>query len=325
MSLTPEESRMIGASDMGALLGLSEWSGPVALWARIVHGVHGEATEAMSAGTLAEPYIRALYQQQTGYELLGPAKWRHPLYPWLRCSPDDRAVTPERRVLELKKYQPHGWGPEGTDAVPIAVWVQVQMQNGVGLDNGELEQDTGDVAALIRGDLRLYSVPFQPEAYARCLEAGERFWQDFVLPKRMPEGPNVRILERDAAAVRALYPAPVQAEPVRWDALTDAQRGAVQRWLEANKARKAWEKEEKGLAAEVEALLREAPGLTLPKGRVDYAANKASARVDWQAVARVLMGDTSDEGRIKAIVEQHTTTTPGARPLVARGTWDSKS
>jgi predicted phage-related endonuclease len=321
MSLTPDESRLVGASDMGALLGLSEWSGPVALWARIVHGVHGETTEAMSAGTLAEPYIRALYQQQTGYELLGPAKWRHPLYPWLRCSPDDRARAPEeRRVLELKKYQPHGWGPEGTDAVPLHIWAQVQVQIGVGLDNGELEQDTGDVAALIRGDLRLYSVPFQPEAYARCLGVGERFWVDFVLPKRMPDGPNVRILERDAAAIRALYPAPTQAELLTWEALTETQRTTVQRWLEANKARKAWEKEERGLAAEVEALLREVPGLTLPKGRVDYAANKDSARTDWEAIARVLMADTSDEGRMRAIVKQHTTTIPGTRPLVARGT-----
>lgn len=319
MSLTPEESRLVGASDMPALLGLSEWSGPVALWARIVHGVHGETTEAMSEGSLAEPYIRALYQQRTGYELLGPAKWRHPLYPWLRCSPDDRAKVPEeRRVLELKKYQPHGWGPEGTDAVPLHIWAQVQVQIGVGLDNGELEQDTGDVAALIRGDLRLYSVPFQPEAYARCLEVGERFWTDFVLPRRMPEGPNVRILERDATAIRALYPAPVQAEPLRWEALTEGQRATVQRWLEANQARRTWAAREKELAAEVEALLREAPGLTLPKGRVDYAANKPSTRVDWEGLAQALATHVSP-GEYKAVLEKHTTTTPGARPLVARG------
>lgn len=319
MSLTPEESRLVGASDMGALLGLSEWSGPVALWARIVHGVHGETTQAMEEGTLAEPYIRSLYQRRTGYELLGPAKWRHPLYPWLRCSPDDRAVTPERRALELKKYQPHGWGPEGTDAVPIGVWVQVQAQMGVGLDNGELDQATGDVAALIRGDFRLYSVPFQPEAYARCLEVGERFWVDFVLPRRMPEGPSVRILERDAAAIRALYPAPVQAEPLAWEALTEAQRAAVQRWLEANKARKAWAAEEKALAAEVEALLREVPGLILPMGRVDYTANKPSTRVDWEGLSRALATHVSPE-EYRAVLERHTTTTPGARPLVARGT-----
>jgi predicted phage-related endonuclease len=318
MSLTPEESRLVGASDMPVLLGLSEWSGPVALWARIVHGVHGETTQAMEDGTLAEPYIRALYQQRTGYGLLGPAKWRHPLHPWLRCSPDDRAVTPERRVLELKKYQPHGWGPEGTDAVPLHIWVQVQVQIGVGLDNGELEQDTGDVAALIRGDLRLYSVPFQPEAYERCLEMGERFWRDFVLSRRMPEGPNVRLLERDAAAIRLLYPAPVHAEPLAWETLTEAQRATVGRWLEANKARKAWEKEETALAAEMEALLRDVPGLALPKGRVDYAANRPGARTDWAAVADDLGNDVS-AARYLGAKQKHTTIIPGARPLVARG------
>lgn len=320
MSLTPEESRMIGASDMGALLGLSEWSGPVALWARIVHGVHGETTQAMEEGTLAEPYIRALYQQRTGYALLGPAKWRHPLYPWLRCSPDDRAKAPEeRRVLELKRYRPEGFGPEGTDAVPLHIWAQVQVQIGVGLDNGELEQDAGDVAALIHGDLRLYSVPFMPEAYARCLEVGERFWMDFVLPRRMPEGPSVRILERDAGAIRALYPAPVQAELMTWEALSEAQRATVRRWLEANRARKAWAAEEKALASEVEVLLREVPGLTLPKGRVDYAANKPGTKVDWEGLACEALQCMSDGAR-KELLEAHTTTTPGARPLVARGT-----
>lgn len=320
MSLTPEEAGMIGASDMPALLGLSEWSGPIALWARMVHGVQGETTQAMGEGTLAETYIRALYQQRTGYALLGPAKWRHPLYPWLRCSPDDRAVTPERRVLELKRYRPEGWGPEGTDAVPIGVWVQVQVQLGVGLDNGGLEQDCGDVAALIRGELRLYSVPFQAEAYERCLAAGERFWRDFVLPKRLPEGLAARLLERDVEAIHALFPKPKLAEPLKWEALTEAQQGLMRRWLEANKARKAWETAEEALAGEVALLLRDAPGLTLPEAlgrRVDFKAQKPQDRLDVKALREAAAKDMSETGALlRALLEQHTTQESN-RPLRA--------
>ena len=59
MSLTPEDAALLGASDLPALLGLSPWGGPIALWARMVHGIQGESTEAMEEGTLAEPYIRS--------------------------------------------------------------------------------------------------------------------------------------------------------------------------------------------------------------------------------------------------------------------------
>lgn len=317
MALSAEEAAMVGASDMGALLGISDYGGPIALWARIVHGVQGETTEAMEEGTLAEPYIRSLYQRRTGYELLGPAKWRHPLYPWLRCSPDDRAVTPERRVLELKRYRPEGWGPEGTDAVPVGVWVQVQVQIGVGLDNGELEQDCGDVAALIRGDLRLYSVPFQPDVYERCLSAGERFWHDFVLPRRMPEGPNLRVLERDVAAIHALFPAPTLETPLAWEALSTVQQETVQRWLEANRARKVWEKHEATLAGEVEIILREVPGLVLPKElgkRVDYRSTKPQARVDLKGLREDAQG-ASDRSLILREMLGKRTTSDSNRPL----------
>lgn len=317
--LSPEELRMLGASDFGSLLHLSEYGGPIALWARIVHGVRGETTQAMEEGTLAEPYIRSLYQRRTGYALLGPAKWRHPLYPWLRCSPDDRAATPERRVLELKRYRPEGWGPEGSDMVPIAVWVQVQVQIGVGLDNGELEQEHGDVAALIRGDLRLYSVPFQAEVYERCLSAGERFWVDFVVPKRLPEGPRLRVLERDVQAIHALFPAPTLEEPLAWEMLSPQQQETVARWLEANRARKTWERHEAALAGEVEAILREAPGLALPEGlgkRIDYRATKPQARIDLKGLREEAGGVSDRSSILREALEKHTTQESN-RPLRA--------
>lgn len=325
MSLDAEESRLLGASDFAALLGLSEWSGPVALWARMVHGWQGEGSEAMDAGNAAEDYNRALYRNRTGYALLGPAKWRHPLYPWLRCSPDDRAVAQEgRRLVELKRYNnPHGWGPEGSDAVPPHIWLQVQVQQGVGLDNGEVEESAADVSALLRGELRLYSIQHVPEVYERCLAAGERFVRDFVQPARFPEGERLVLLERDGEALRALFPAPKpDAPPMQWDALTDAQRATVRAWLEAKEALSGWKKRADGLDLQVRALLREAPGLTLPDGlgrRVDFKAQAGAARVDWKQLREDLSRE-SDEAfaqRVDALLKKHTTQ-EGTRPLVAR-------
>lgn len=326
MSLTADDARLLGASDFPALLGLSEWSGPVALWARMVHGWQPEGSEAQSAGHHAEAYIRALYQDRTGYALLGPSSWRHPLYPWLRCSPDDRAVAQGgRRVLELKRYNnPRGWGPEGTDVVPPAIWVQVQVQQGVGLDNGEVEESAADVAELLRGELRLYSIQHVPEVYERCLAAGERFVQDFVKPARFPEGDNLVLLERDALALRALFPTPKpEAVPMAWDALTPAQQGTVRQWLEAKAAASQWKEREDALGLQLRALLRDVPGLLLPEDlgrRVDFKAQAGQERLNVRALrSELILGDCDADfaHRVHELLKKHTTK-EGTRPLVAR-------
>lgn len=325
MSLSSEELRLIGASDMPALLGLSPWSGPVALWARIVHGWGWGGTSETRAGNVAEDYNRALYRDATGYTLTGPAKWRHPLYPWMRCSPDDTAVdTPDgRRGVELKRYNNlEGWGAAGSDVVPRDIWVQVQVQGGVALELGEWDTGGVDVSGLLRGEHRLYHVPHQPEVYEQCKAVAERFWTDFVLPRRCPEGEGLVLLERDAEAVRALFPAPVAEAPLAWEALTDGQRATVTQWLEANAARKAWEKREKDLRPTVEYLLREAPGLLLPEGmsasRVDFRAQDGRGDLDVKGLRAALVDeDPVVKQRIEALLRQFTRSTT-TRPLVAR-------
>lgn len=320
--LSAAELCLIGASDMPALLGVSPWSGPVALWARIVHGIKGETTQSQEEGTAAEEYNRALYRRATGYHLCGPAKWRHPLHPWMRCSPDDTAEdTPDgRRGVELKRYQRlDGWGAAGTDEVPEDVWVQVQVQAGVGLDLGQWDAAAVDVSALLRGEHRLYSVPHVPEVYARCVEVAERFWADFVVPKRCPEGERLVLLERDAMALRALYPAPVREEPMAWDSLPPAAQRLMAAWLEANKARKGWAKQEEALARQVEHLLREAPGVALPEGmsarRVDYKAQRGTPQVDMVAFRAALKDEAPEVvRRVEELLRQCTRETT-TRPL----------
>lgn len=322
--LSEQEARLIGASDMPALAGLSPWAGPFAVWARVTHGHQAQQTEAMGAGHAAEEYVRALYRQATGYELLGPSKWRHPLHPWLRCSPDDRAVPePERRrLVELKRYQfLEGWGPAGSDVVPTDIWLQVQVQAGVGLDLGEVEDEQVEVAALLRGELRLYSVPHMPEVYERALALCERFWRDHVRTGVPPLGDG--LLERDAEAMRALYPAPKVEVPLQWEALSPGQQQVVRRWAEANRARKAWERQEEALKVQVEALLREAPRLVgLPEevgSRVDYSAHAPRARLDEKALRKAAQELPEAECKVVlGLLEKHTKH-ESTRPLVLRG------
>lgn len=319
--LPPEDAARLGASDFASLLGLSEYGGQVALWARMAHGVQQDIGLAGSEGHIAEAYNRALYRNRTGFELRGPASWTHPLYPWLRCNPDDAALTPDgRRNVELKRSQSYeGWGPDGSDAVPVGYWLQVQVQNGVGLANDALEERTSDVSALICGGLRIYSVGFQSEVYERCLALGDRFVTDFVMPKRFPEGGAFAMLERDAQALQALYPRETALEPLQWDALAPDAQHLVRRWLEANGARKAWEAQEKALKGSVQALLREVPGLVLPPElgrRIDFKASAEGEETDWEEVAGVLghLVGPEEYKTLRAV----NTTKKSTRPLVAR-------
>jgi hypothetical protein len=325
MSLSDEEKRLIGASDLPALLGLSPWSGPVALWARVVHGWEAATTRDMEAGNAAEAYNRSLYRQETGYTLAGPAKWRHPLYPWLRCSPDDTATdTPDgRRGVELKRYNYlEGWGSPGTDAVPADIWVQVQFQGGVALDLGEWDTGGVDVSGLLRGELRIYHVPHAAEVYERCIAAVERFWRDFVVPQRCPDGDNLILLERDAEALKALFPVPKTETPLAWGALTPAQQETARRWLEANAARRAWKKQEDALRAKVQHMLREVPALLLPEGmsarRVCFGEQDGKPSLDVAGLRAALADeDPGVRRRVEALLAKFTTQET-TRPLVAR-------
>lgn len=323
MSLSPEDMKKIGASDMPALLEESPWSGPFALWARIVHGHHWGGNEATKGGHAAEDYNRALYRQATGYTLEGPPKsLRHPLLPWARCSPDDTAVdTPDgRRGVELKRAQSReGWGAPGTNGVPKFYWLQVQMQGGFCTDTGFWDVANVDVSALLFGEQCTYPVQHVPEAWERMQAAGERFWRDFVVTQRCPEGPNLVLLERDAEALLALYPRPKpEAESMLWEALTPEQQALVTRWREANSARKQWEKNEEALARQVKHLLREVPGLVGPGWRVDFTATEQRADVDWGSVVREL-ADRLDMSSVDvAMAAQPHTKMVSTRPLVGR-------
>ena len=321
--LSEADLKLIGASDFPMLLGISPWGGPLALWSRLVHGYMPEGTASQGAGHHAEAYNRALYRERTGFELLGSASWRHPMHPWLRCTPDDRALTPDgRRNVELKRYNfVKGWGPDGSSQVPEDIWLQVQVQMGVGLDNGELDSSSSDVSALLRGELSIYGVEHVPEVYERCLALGERFHLDFVLPRRFPVGLGAELLERDVAALHALFPAPTTEQVLDWDTLPPEAQALVGRWLEANHSRKAWAKQEEALAEQVKLLLRDAPGLALPEDlgkRIDFKDQAGASRLDMKALRLDLEAAGTEFSREMLKVLDRYTTTTSTRPLVAR-------
>lgn len=238
MSLTDEEARLLGGSDLASLVGLSPWGTPLTVYARIMSGKwEGKQTPAQRRGTLMEDVVRRMYADDTGAEMLGAVKMRHPRHEFGRANLDDvvRHRGGGKRVLEIKtdgRDMAHHWGEPGTDEVPDYYAVQVAYYLGAGLETGAIEEDTADVAVLLLGvddSPRVYRVRHQPEVYEWLLEAAARFWVDHVIPGKPPE-PTAPA--REAEAVRRLYAK--EREPLaEFYSLPPEDRAAVLAWAEA--------------------------------------------------------------------------------------------
>ena len=168
----------IGGSDIAAVLGLSPWKTPLAVYLdKIGEGEAVDETEAMRWGTIHEPTIAREYERRTGHEIREAEMMRSARYPWMLASVDRLIESPFQGVLEIKTARTaQGWGEEGTDEVPVQYLLQVQHYLVV------TEREVAEIAVLIGGsDFRIYRVPFHAEIAQRIIEEGGRFWRDNVL------------------------------------------------------------------------------------------------------------------------------------------------
>lgn len=132
----------IGASEIGAVLGLSPYDSPFSVYWRKKLGTETVMTEAMEWGLRHERAIgekfaenhRELYVDGEG------AMYRHPEYEWMTATPDrlvyelDEADDEDRLVGVAQLKTAHsfdGWGRDGTDQVPLYYRAQVMQEMGV--------------------------------------------------------------------------------------------------------------------------------------------------------------------------------------------------
>lgn len=143
---SPEWAKLITASKVAAILGVSPWESPRSVW----HLMHGDlpregSTEQQRRGHYLEPAILAWWRDQHDVDdaatgLGGLNEWRvQPEYridDWAAASPDATCLlgtvgrSDWRRVLvEAKSTADDGdWGDPGTDEIPDYYLVQVYWQ-----------------------------------------------------------------------------------------------------------------------------------------------------------------------------------------------------
>lgn len=270
----------IGSSDIAAVCGLSSWASPIDVWLSKT-GQAGPARDGddlqLEMGHYLEPLCAARYTRVTGEQLHDPKTVeRSPVRPWQLASPDRLRVT-ERWPVECKiDYSAEGWGDDGTDQVPQQYICQVQWQMDV------LGAEVAHIAAILARSFRIFVVRKDEELCEGLVQAGERFWKDYVLTGVQPP---VTAHERDQAYLQQRFEK-YTAKMVE----ATAEHDALATRLEAAKSRLERDKEEVELCSnQLREAIGDMEGINGAGWKATWRAPKPSVLVDWEAVAAELL------------------------------------
>lgn len=129
---SPEWLRVVTASKVAAILGLSPWDSPRSMW----HRMHGDLPpepeqEHQSRGHYLEPAILAWWQDRYPDALSGwVVQPSFGLDGWAAATPDAAcALDDEPALVEAKSAATaDDWGDPGTDEIPLYYAVQAMFQ-----------------------------------------------------------------------------------------------------------------------------------------------------------------------------------------------------
>lgn len=200
-----EWMRLMTASKVAAVLGLSPWESRFSLYYRLAGQLpNKEATTQTQRGHyLEDAVVRWFADQRTDLRITKTGTWVNKARPWQSATPDGLAFKGRRAVgvVEAKtSAEHHGWGPDGSDEVPPYYRAQVIWQ----MDTLGLR--VGHVAVLLpRLVFRAYTIHYDDSEVSWVRDQVEQFLAT------LPGGPNEcppDIDEHDQTylAVRALNP-----------------------------------------------------------------------------------------------------------------------
>lgn len=206
-----ERVNYLGSSDAAGVLGLSPWSSPVKVWAEKSGALTPDDISdkfQIRHGNKMEPVIAEMYMEDTGEKVhrVNDTIY-HPKYPFIAANLDYRVVG-KRKGLECKatsSYRGKEW--EGEE-MPAEVVIQCLHQMAV---TGYTEWD----AAVVIGNhaLKIKTIKRDDAAIERLVQAEVEFWNNFVVPKIMPD----RFTSRDKETLEKLYPEGVEDKAINLD------------------------------------------------------------------------------------------------------------
>jgi len=219
---TQDRSKYIGGSDIGALLGLSHYKSPLAVWMEKT-GKEVKPVDSLPLrfGSFVEEFVANEYAKATGFALSADDTTRiHPQYSFMsgnidRYVHEEGLHMPATKILECKTANPFSraqWGEVGSDQVPMSYLCQcVWYMSVTGIEKTDLAVLFGNT------DFRIYTILRDPELENLVLEKAHHFWHEHVLkdippPVQTPEdcqllfqrGDSSKTLEANAETLALL-------------------------------------------------------------------------------------------------------------------------
>ena len=191
---SPDRTKYIGGSDIGAILGLSRFRSPLEVWMEKT----GKAVKQLDSlplrfGSFAEEFVASEYARSTGFELLHDESIHiHPEHSFMSAHIDrfvlESGSTTPSRILECKTANPFTsgeWGEVGSDEVPMSYLCQCIWYMAI------TNLDRVDLAVLFgNSDFRIYEITRDRDLEAMMIQKAITFWQEHVLKDIAPPAMN---------------------------------------------------------------------------------------------------------------------------------------
>jgi putative phage-type endonuclease len=165
----------ITATEIAAVVGLSPWTSSFTLW----HKKAGlptapfEPSPEMRWGVRFEDDVAEEFaERHPEHPLLHTGTWKHRDRGWQRATPDRLWGD---SIVEIKTAaHPEGWGPDGSDELPIHYRCQVLWQQ----DTLGLHKPARLAVLILPYDYREYVIEYDPAEARTLRDAAERFRDD---------------------------------------------------------------------------------------------------------------------------------------------------
>jgi putative phage-type endonuclease len=217
---THDRTKYLGGSDIGPILGLSQYRTAVDVWLEKTGQVQTTIDNLpLRFGTFAETFVASEYCRQTGFTVAPQTQAiTHDQHPFLAAHIDRFVFTQDAQepinpshLLECKTANPFGkseWGEIGSDEVPMTYLAQCHWY----LALTQLERC--DLAVLFgNSELRIYRIEKDAELESVLIEQAVHFWEQCVVKMSAPNPQTI-------SDYQALFPAECVKKAVQADIQT---------------------------------------------------------------------------------------------------------
>ncbi len=296
----------IGGSDIAAIVGLSPRQSSIDVWLQKKGLAPAkEESSAMHWGHNLEDVIAREYAEKTGFVVEPGVHLRN----GFRLGNTDRMVPSQRRILEVKTasgFVAREWGTEGTDEIPDHYLCQVQWYLGL-LDPADF--NCADVPVLIGGnDFRIYHIERNDELIGQLIEAGERWWTDYIVGDKAPE-PDGTICDMRSRLI--LHP----KDNGRMLDATPELDDLARKLDEAKAVLTSAEGQVEDLELQMKTIIGDASGVAGADWSCTWKKSKDSKATDWKAAC-------TKAGVSQDIIDACSTVKPGARRFLFKTKFD---